>query len=92
MVHIVEKCLLARDMTDSKTAAMGRVEVRKAGHIVVWVGAEQDIDTDVPEQCEVQLVEATHSAEGCDGLVHSGGHVRHASTLVLASGADHGSG
>ena len=39
MGHIAGRCLPRLDMTDSKIAAMGKVEVREAEHIVVSAAA-----------------------------------------------------
>ena len=92
-VCTVERDLLAQDMADAMIAVMGKVGAREAGRRVVPAAAERERGMHVLKRCAgVQLIEATHNADGCDGFVYIVVRAHRASTPVPASGVGRGSG
>lgn len=91
-VYIVERSLLARDMTGLRFVAMDKAEAREVEHIVVSAVVGRGIGMREERQYGGQLIEVKCTAAGYDGLVYTAGHVHCASTLALAGGAGRGSG
>jgi hypothetical protein len=80
-------------MADLMFSMMGKVGAGKAGRTVVPAAAERETGMHVPNWCdEVQLIEVTHNAEGCDGLLYIVVRAHRASTPVSEGGVKRGSG